>query len=226
MLTKAFAYLRVSSHTQLKGDGLTRQQAAVKKYAAEHGIKIVQTFKEEGVSGTIENMNRPAWAALMTALYGNGVRTILIENLSRLARDLMVQEAVIKDLRKNGFTLLSTAEPDLMANDPGRKFIRQVLGAAAELEKDMLVLKLRAARDRKKAASGKCEGAILYGLLPGEAQIRDRIISAHKAGSSLRTICDALNAEGVEPRRAKRWHPTQIVRITTATPKEAKTMRK
>jgi hypothetical protein len=32
---------------------------------------------------------------MMTALLGNGVKTIIIEKLDRLARDLMVQEAIL-----------------------------------------------------------------------------------------------------------------------------------
>jgi hypothetical protein len=54
----------------------------------------------------------------MTALHANGVRTVIIEKLDRLASDLMVQETIIADLRKQGFELVSVAEPDLMANDP------------------------------------------------------------------------------------------------------------
>lgn len=60
----------------------------------------------------------------VTALHGNGVRTVVIEKLDRLAPDLMVQEATIADLQKHGFTLVSVAEPDLMANDPSRILMR------------------------------------------------------------------------------------------------------
>jgi hypothetical protein len=50
---------------------------------------------------------------MMTELHSDGVRTIIVEKLDRLARDVVVQEACIADLRKNGFTLVSVAEPDL-----------------------------------------------------------------------------------------------------------------
>jgi DNA invertase Pin-like site-specific DNA recombinase len=36
--------------------------------------------------------------------------------------------------------------------------VRQVLGAIAQFEKASLVAKLKAARDRKRARDGKCEG--------------------------------------------------------------------
>src|SRR5690348_3064772 len=114
-MTKAHAYLRVSGKGQVEGDGFTRQLKAIREYATAHQIQIVSVYREEGVSGTTESANRPAWSDLMTALHANGVRVVVIEKLDRLARDLMVQETIIADLRKNGFELISVAEPDLMA---------------------------------------------------------------------------------------------------------------
>jgi DNA invertase Pin-like site-specific DNA recombinase len=114
-MTKAYGYLRVSGKGQVKGDGFPRQLQAIKAYSAAHDIKIVQVFREEGVAGTKDSMDRPAWAAMMTALHANGVKTIVIEKLDRLARDLMVQEATIGDLQKDRFTLISVAEPNISA---------------------------------------------------------------------------------------------------------------
>jgi DNA invertase Pin-like site-specific DNA recombinase len=214
-MSKAFAYLRVSGRGQVGRDGFPRQSAAVKKYAAAHGLKITRTFEEKAVSGTVENMNRPAWTEMMSVILANGVRTIVIEKLDRLARDLMIQEHIIADLKRRDIAIISVAEPDLCVDDPSRKLLRQIMGAIHEYEKTMLVAKLKAARDRKKAATGKCEGAILFGLLPGEAEIRDRALAMRKAGSSIRAIAEAFNAEGVRPRRGARWHATQIARIVT-----------
>jgi DNA invertase Pin-like site-specific DNA recombinase len=119
-MTKAFAYLRVSGKGQIQGDGFPRQLASIRAYAQAHETKIVQVLREEGVWGATESADRPAWSALMTALHADGVKTVIIEKLDRLARDLMVQETVVADLQKHGFTLISVAEPDLMATDPNR----------------------------------------------------------------------------------------------------------
>ena len=40
--------------------------------------------------------------------------------------------------------------------------IRQILGSVSQFEKAMLVAKLKGARDRKKAATGKCGGRKSY----------------------------------------------------------------
>jgi DNA invertase Pin-like site-specific DNA recombinase len=156
---KAFAYLRVSGKGQVQGDGFPRQETAIRDYAKANGIEVMKTYREKGVSGTLEH--RPALADMLMDLEenGHGVKTILIEKVDRLARDLMVQGAIIGDLRGKGFNLISVLEgDDLLSNDPTRTLVRQVLGAIAQYDKQMTVLKLRAARERKKARTGKCEG--------------------------------------------------------------------
>lgn len=119
----------------MEGDGFPRQRAAIRAYADANGLKIVRWYEEKGVSGALDLDNRPALSDLMVALHGNGVRTILVERLDRLARDLMIQESIIGEFQKGGFTLVSVSEPDLLQDDPTRKLMRQFMGAIAEWEK-------------------------------------------------------------------------------------------
>jgi DNA invertase Pin-like site-specific DNA recombinase len=167
-MQKAFAYLRVSGKGQVDGDGFTRQLKAIKDYAAAHGIKIVRTFRDEGISGAKNLEDRPAFVEMMTELLSDGVKLVLLEKLDRLARDLMIQETIIGDLRKRGFDLISVMEPDLLKDDPTRILMRQVFGAIAQYEKSMIVLKLRGARARMRMKAGRCEGAKPFGYYEGE----------------------------------------------------------
>jgi len=214
-MQKAFAYLRVSGKGQVDGDGFTRQLAAIKAYAAKQDIKIMRVFREEGVSGTKELENRPALLELMTALHSNGVKLVMVEKLDRLARDLMIQETIIGDLRKNAFDLVSVSEPDLLQDDPSRKLMRQIFGAIAEYEKTMIVLKLRGARVRQKVKTGRCEGAKPYGELLGEGTVIERMKALRAEGMGFDRIAAALNAEGIKPRRGARWHGLTVNKILT-----------
>ena len=214
-MTKAFAYLRVSGKGQVKGDGFPRQLQAIKTYSADHDIKIIQIFREEGVAGTKESMDRPAWSAMITALLGNGVKTIVIEKLDRLARDLMVQEATIADLQKSGFTLVSVAEPDLMASDPTRILMRQMMGAVAHYDKSQIVLKLRGARIRRRATAGRCEGRKPFGRDEAEKAVLLRMTALRGEGLAFDRIAERLNAEDVPTRTGRRWHGVVINRILT-----------
>jgi len=215
-MTKAFAYLRVSGKGQVEGDGFTRQLQAIKKYASAHDIRIIRVFRDEGVSGTKDLASRPAFVEMMTALYSNGTRMVLIEKLDRLARDLMVQETIIGDLRKHEFELVSVHEPDLLQDDPSRKLMRQVFGAISEYEKTMIVLKLRGARERVRARGGKCEGAKPFGELFGESVVVDRMQALRSDGLGFDRIAETLNAEGIRPRRGKQWWGLTVNKILKA----------
>jgi DNA invertase Pin-like site-specific DNA recombinase len=209
-MTKAFAYLRVSGKGQVEGDGFTRQLEAIKKYAAHGDIKIVKVYREEGVSGTMDWESRPAFSEMMTSLLANGTRKVLVERLDRIARDLMVQESIIADFKRKGLSIVSVAEPDLCSDDPSRVLMRQLLGAFFQYEKSMIVLKLRGARVRKKAATGHCEGRKPYGARPGESEVIERIQSLRASGMAMDTIAETLNAEGVSPRSGSAWYGSSV----------------
>jgi DNA invertase Pin-like site-specific DNA recombinase len=210
---KAFGYLRVSGRGQVDGDGFPRQEAAIRSYAKKHDIRLVKVFREEGVSGTKELSDRPAFIAMMEALHGDGVRLVLVESLGRLARDLMIQENILHDLKRHGFELVSVTEPDLCSDDPSRKLMRQVMGSFHEYEKTMIVIKLRGARQRTKAKSGRCEGRKPYGAYPGEAAILDRILELDASGETTTAIANRLRAEGCKTRSGGDWLQPTVSKI-------------
>jgi len=212
-MKKAYAYLRVSGKAQVDGDGFERQLLAIKKYAAAHGVRIVKVFREEGVSGTTDWDDREAFTEMMGLLLANGARMVLVENLSRLARDLMVQESIITDFRIKRLELVSVAEPDLGSDDPTRVLLRQMLGAFHQYEKAMLVAKLKGARQRRKAATGHCEGRKAYGYLKGEPEVIQRIVALRRKTLPLQAIADALNRDGVQTRMGKQWTPMQVSNV-------------
>lgn len=211
MITKAFAYCRCSTATNAEGDTFVRQMKSIKRYAEQNDIEIVRGF-EEVIRGATEWENRPAWVEMMESL--NGVRTIIVERLDRLARDLMVQEHIIADLKKREITLISVAEPDLCLDDPTRKLLRQIMGAISQYEKTMIVAKLRGARDRKKAETGVCEGRKPYGDRPGESDAIVYMQELRAHGTSYATIADNLNAyagKGIyRTRTGKPWYSSVV----------------
>jgi DNA invertase Pin-like site-specific DNA recombinase len=126
------------------------------------------------------------------------VETVIIERLDRLARDLMVQENILNDMQKNGVSVISTTEGDLLEDDPTRKLVRQVLGAIAEYDKTMLVLKLKVARDRKRK-NGKCEGRKSYqetdpNLIARVKQLRRKPRNGKRM--ALKKVLEVIQAEG------------------------------
>ena len=209
-MVKAFAYLRVSGKGQVKGDGFIRQEKKIREYAESKEIQVVKIYKEKGVSGTLEN--RPALAELICDLEenGNGIKTVIVEKLDRVARDLMIQESIIADFRENSVNLLSAMEgDDLLDDDPTRKLVRQVLGAISEWEKSVTVAKLRVARQRKKAKFGKCEGRKSYKEVAPDTVTRIKILRRKPKGKKRKTykeISVLLNLEGIPTLNGQAWN--------------------
>jgi DNA invertase Pin-like site-specific DNA recombinase len=111
------------------------------------------------VSGADPVGDRVGFAEMLERLLSNGARTIIVESPDRFARDLMVQLAGHDMLKAKGVTLIAASAPTFFLEDtPTAILVRQVLGAIAQFEKAGLVAKLAAARKRKRAANGKCEG--------------------------------------------------------------------
>lgn len=160
-MKKAYGYLRVSSAKQTEGDGFARQKSEIERFAEKAGIEISAFYKED-ISGTVSEIDRPAFQEMISAILKNGVRTVIIEGLDRLAREYRIQESLLIYLASKGITLYSARTEenvtDAVLSDPMKKALVQIQGIFSELEKNQLVRKLKAARERKKETTGKCEG--------------------------------------------------------------------
>src|ERR1044072_5160878 len=102
-----------------------------------------------------------------------------------------------------------------MASDPTRILMRQMMGALAEYDKSMIVLKLRGARLRKRAKDGRCEGRKPFGYFEGEAAALTRMKELRKEGLGFDRIAVRMNEEGIGTRTGKPWHGVVINRILT-----------
>ena len=208
----AFSYLRVSSKGQVEGDGYPRQRETIARYAHNNNINITTEFIES-VSGTIELVNRPALTNLMLAIkFTDGPCIVLVESAHRLARDLMVSELLLAEFKKAGVKVIdcnSGTDLTVEDGDPTKTLIRQILGAVSEWDKNVMVLKLRAARIR----GGKKEGRKPYGFTPAEAEGLIVMKDQRALGYSYADITEHLNLAGIKPRAGKRWHKTAVQRI-------------
>ena len=103
-MPKAYGYIRVSGKGQVNGDGLYRQESTIRNYADKHGFELVEIFAEEGVSGT--EADRPELARMLVDLEenGHGIKTVIIERVNRLARDLMVQSSSLRISRRRALS--------------------------------------------------------------------------------------------------------------------------
>jgi DNA invertase Pin-like site-specific DNA recombinase len=196
-VVEAVAYLRTSSSTNAgpDKDSDKLQRAAIAAFAKAHGYVIVDEFHDAAVNGTDPVTERPGFKAMLDRIASNGVRCILVESPDRFARDLTVQLTGHDFLKSLGIVLIPATAPDFFTEDtPTAVLVRQVLGAIHQFDKTSLVAKLKAARDRKKAAIGKCGGR------RSSSEARPDVVALARelsdGGMSLRKISAALAERG------------------------------
>ena len=91
--------------------------------------------------------------------------------------------------------------------------LRQILGALAQWEKSALVYKLRKARDRKRATTGRCEGPLPFGELEGEGPAY-RMLEAWRAGGhSYAQIAKWANHTGLKTRGGGPWNKAKVFNV-------------
>ncbi|MFE9192044.1 recombinase family protein [Micromonospora sp. NPDC007208] len=220
-MLKLIGYLRVSSAGQVEAWGLDRQEAAIRRWAKANYGRIVKWCRDEGVSGTVEAVERPGLAEaieLMAPLKADG---IIAADMDRYARKLMVQEAAFGVIWQRGGRAFTATGGEVLQDqddDAARTLIRQVLGAVAQYEKTQAVMRMRHGRLAKQRAGRKSTGSYAFGFHgegkgrerdaapnPAEQAARDEIVRRRKAKESFREIAAALDAAGLKPRRADRW---------------------
>ena len=229
MGTKAVGYIRVSSSTQLDGYGLAAQEADIIRAARSHRLRLTGVFRDEGVSGSLEAALRPGLAEALARIESGEAEVLLVPRLDRLARRLTIQEAALAQVWKHEGVVIAADQgrvPKDDPDDPMRTAMRQMMGVFAQLERSMIVARLRRGREMKGESGGYAAGRPPYGFraesgslvaVPEEQQAITLATRLRKNGLSYRQIGQRLHAEGLHPRSGGRWHPPMVSRLVSAT---------
>lgn len=128
-ITKAYAYMRYSSHNQDDGRSIESQKSALEKYSRSNNIKIVKYFIDEAKTG--RNTQRQGYQNLMTELNKNELKLLLIHKMDRMHRDAENQLHDIKKLNKLGIRLIATAD-GIDTHETSTNLIATIKAAIAE----------------------------------------------------------------------------------------------
>ncbi len=218
-LVTAVAYYRTSSAANVgeEKDTLKRQRAAVEGFAKGNGYALAGEHYDAAVSGADPIEDRPGFSALLDRIEANGVQTVIVEDVSRFARDQKAHILGLALLRERGVTLLSADGHNLTDDtDEMVEAMISVMAVFAQVEKKRLVKKLRAARDRRSAELGRrVEGRKGYRETNPEL-VREAKRLAHgnrKERLSLRAISNRLAAQGYLTRTGNVLPAAQVKRL-------------
>lgn len=223
---KVVGYVRVSTKQQTLGDSLEAQEKAIREWAEGAGHEVVAILKDGGESGKLAEDQRPGLLAALSMLEAGEAEALAVQRLDRLARALHVQEAVLARVwaceadswEAVGARLVLEDDPD----DPMRTFVRQVMGAANQLEASMVSARLRGGRRHKESNGGYGGGFVRYGwavvgqgkeaqLVEVEAeQATLRRMRRLRKRHTYRAIAAKLNAEGATAKGGGPWRHTSV----------------
>jgi DNA invertase Pin-like site-specific DNA recombinase len=224
---RAVLYLR-QSVTDSPGDSLSiaSQEAALRELAAERGYAVAGVSADHDLKGWQDEEERPGLAAALGAVREGRAGVVLVWNVSRLARDLILQERIVRDLTRRGARLESLREPWL-----GDPFIRQVMGAVAEADTRRISADVKRAL-HERVCRGLPASRVPYGLAfdPGEADPKRRrlvpdpdhpervamvidLFGSYLAGEPVPAIADRLTRDGPPPLLSARWRVPVLLQM-------------
>lgn len=227
-MSTAYGYLRCSGRSQLDGDTWQRQDDAIVSCAGQKCLTLDRSFREEAVPGKTEEDHRPAFQEMVAAMLREGVKVVIVESLDRLARGYAIQEQLITYLASKGLTLIAANTGEditaAMMGDPMKRALVQMQAVFAELDKNLIVAKLRKARERKRSNFGRAEGRKPFGYMSGGSRSADipnpaeypvlKVIHDMQAeGLSAEIIASRLNLLLLNSRTGKPWRASVIRKI-------------
>jgi len=145
---KTALYARVSTDTQ----DPEVQLLALRAHATNRGWQIVEEFVDRGFSGARER--RPALDRLIRAAWAGQFKTVLVWRFDRFARSVKHLVAALETFRTMKVDFISLQEQFDTATPIGQAMFT-IIGAMAQLERDIIRDRVTAGLERAKARGKK-----------------------------------------------------------------------
>src|SRR6201981_1367626 len=177
---RAAIYARVS--TSNNGQDPRVQTREIREYCERRGWQIAGEYVDEGISGAKDS--RPELNKLMADAHRRRFHAIVVWRFDRFARSVSHLLRALETFKALGVEFVSLSE-QVDTSTPTGKMIFTVLGAVAELERNLIVERVRAGLRHAKA-KGKRLGR------PRKSIDVAQIKSMRIAGTSWRVIARKL----------------------------------
>src|SRR5499425_2739329 len=132
-MKRAAIYMRVS--TRNHNQTTETQALALREYAAHRGFVIIEEYRDEGISGSKDS--RPALDRLMRDARTRKFDVVIVARFDRFARSVSHLLRALEEFSHLGIDFVSLSE-SIDTSTPMGKMIFTVLGAVAELERNLI----------------------------------------------------------------------------------------
>jgi site-specific DNA recombinase len=222
---RTIGYLRVSTAGQAeRGMGLEAQRSKLEAYAREHGLELDEIVRETASGGVKDGEllsveHRPKLLALLERAREGGFDVLLVARLDRLSRDYATLVFVERTFRRYGVDVVSATEEN--GDSAYAEFTRGILAQVAQLERQVILERVRDGKREKKKLGRHVHGRIPYGyrsshgvLEPDEerAEVVRRIFADARAGYTPGAIAKRLDGAGIPSPTGRSAWSRQTVR--------------
>jgi DNA invertase Pin-like site-specific DNA recombinase len=188
--TKAAIYARVS--TTNHGQDVSTQTRDLEHFAEARGWRLVDSYLDMGISGSKDS--RPQLDRLMADAHKRRFDIVIVWRFDRFARSVSHLLRALETFNALGIAFVSLSE-QMDTTTPTGKMIFTVLGAVAELERSLIVERVRAGL-RNARAKGKTLGR------PRKIVDAAKIANLRTQGRSWRDIAREVGTNTATARRA------------------------
>jgi len=183
-------YGRVSTINH--GQDVSVQTRELEQFATARGWLLVDSYLDIGISGTKER--RPQLDRLMADAHRRKFDVVIVWKFDRFARSVSHLLRALETFNSLGIAFVSLSE-SLDTTTPAGRMVFTVLGAVAELERSLIVERVRAGL-RNARAKGKTLGR------PRKIVDATRIGRLRASGMSWRTVAVQMGSNTATVRRA------------------------
>jgi putative DNA-invertase from lambdoid prophage Rac len=169
-------YARVSTQDQ----SCLLQLTELRRYVVARGWEVIGEYVDEHISGI--KASRPELDRLMVDAWLHKFDAVLVWKIDRFSRSLQHLLQQCKDLDSAGVRFIVVSQGiDTDKTNPTSRFFMQVLGAVAELERELIRERTTEGRERVRAAGGSLGR-------PKRIFDRELVLNLHKEGKSFSEI--------------------------------------
>lgn len=215
------SYVRCSTQIQAEdGASIEIQHRKIAEFCKDKGYVLSKTYEDKGFSGTIKD--RPGLVQLIRDCEAGKVGRVVIYKYDRLARELSISIWIQSVFKRYGVEVSAVADPEFMSDDPITNALRNFLFVFADMERSIIISRLRSGRDNNARNGLRGSGPIPFGYVkvgdklgiePSEAEYVRKIFRWFIKGWSLTEISGILNKRGVITKRGKPFSIQSIKNI-------------
>lgn len=209
-------YVRVSTDKQAKsGLSLDDQIEKISQYANLVDAELIEIVKDAGKSG--KNLDRDGIKNAMERVIGGEADYLIVYAIDRLSRSVLDTLGIIKELENAGRGFVSVRE-QFNTSTPHGRFAMTILASVAELEREMISARCKAASERCKSEM-KAYGKTPYGFKrDGKNLIEDSVemetllgmVAQREKEIPFYAIADSLNRRGKKSKTGGKWWASSV----------------